>query len=129
MDEVSIDKLPKTSRRRHHHERIAMSEPSQSNRHGWTCLRTIKSSREDVSSQYQIVTGGRVFAVSRHARDLRAIRVTVRERSEPSDCERASRVTAKSKSSDRKSATASERKSASRVTARVASRVTARVAS
>ena len=36
-----------------------------------------------------IATGGCVFAVSRHARDLRAIRVTARERSKPSNCERA----------------------------------------
>ncbi|KAF3573269.1 hypothetical protein F2Q69_00061313 [Brassica cretica] len=45
----------------------------------------------------QIATGGHVFAVSRHAQDLgaigvtvRASRVTARERSAPSNCERAS---------------------------------------
>ncbi|WZZ69862.1 hypothetical protein YC2023_081232 [Brassica napus] len=43
INEASIDKLPKTSRQRHHHERTAMNEPSQSNRHGWTCLRGITS--------------------------------------------------------------------------------------
>ena len=86
MDEVSIDKLPKTSRHRHHHERTATSKPSQSN-------------RVDVSSRYHVMF--ETCEQSEWLRESDPSRVTARERvewpqeSESSNRKSASRVTAR----------------------------------